>query len=66
MWSNRALKETFFILRVIPCSILQSSGVIDSIPKSFMKVVSLVEIGLEKVLTHLTGALPGKHVHVHV
>lgn len=31
----------------------------DSIPKFFMKAVSLVEIGLEKVLTHLTGSLPG-------
>ncbi len=48
----------FFILRVTPCTILQLSGV-NNIPKSFMKAVSLVEISLEKVLSHLTGAITG-------
>ncbi len=57
-WLNNSLKEMFFILRITPCTILQLSGV-NNIPKSFMKAVSLVEISLEKVLSHLTGAITG-------
>lgn len=61
VWQNLALNEKFFILRAVPCSVIPTpiEGDGTSIPKFFMKAVSLVEIGLEKVLTHLTGSVPG-------
>lgn len=62
MWSNHTLRERFFILRVIPSTILPSVRE-ENIPKMFFRVVSLVEVGVEKALTQLTGSLPGTYTH---
>ncbi len=60
-WANQTLQERYFILRVVPCTILSNTlpSIEDNIPKAFVRAVSLVEIGVEKALTQLTGALPG-------